>query len=193
MGHLELAKKREKKEERLYEPIKNALQKELEAYLQSKKDKQSEALKALNVFNVYLEITANGKELSDKLKEVLGDDVLSILRVEKFSPDIMGFVQTTPYQTDLVTVEVKHDKITIQSISKAKLYKEVFRARYGMLISPKGIGEEMKRFISNRWEIRGDIVITQFDETNKKFCFDKRLYSTIPEPFVTEEVKYFKP
>jgi hypothetical protein len=182
---MDFVKKEGKKEERLYEPIRSALQKELEAYLDSQRDKI-----ALNIREVYLEITANGKELSEKLKAVLDNEALSIIRVEKFSPDIIGFVQIGPFKRDLLTVEVKPDKITIQSISKAKLYKDIFRARYGMLISPKGVQEEIKRFISNKYEIRGDVIIAQFDEANNKFCFDSKLYSTIPEPFV-QLPKYF--
>ena len=72
------------------------------------------------------------------------------------------------------------------------MYADIFNARYGMLISTGGIGTETERFISNRWAIRGNVIIAQFDEANNKFCFDKRLYSTIPEPFVPNESKYFQ-
>lgn len=171
-------KPRKKKEEQLYEPIKNALQGELQEYLNSQVGK----VEAFFGGKVHLEITANG-QFSEELKEVLDNDALSIIRVEKFSPDLMGFIQKTQYFKELITVEVKHDKITIQSISRAKLYADIFNAKYGMLISPKGIPEEIKRFISNRWAIRGNVIIAQFDEGNNKFKFDRKLYSTIPEPF----------
>jgi hypothetical protein len=170
---------KKKKEEPLYEPIKNALQRELEEYLNSQKERIGERT---FVGKVHLEITANGR-FSEELKEVLDNDALSIIRVEKFSPDIMGFIQKTQYLKELITVEVKCDKITVQNISRAKLYADIFNAKYGMLISPKGIGEEIKRFISNRYAIRGNVIIAQFDEANNKFNFDKKLYSTIPEPF----------
>lgn len=178
---------KEKKEERLYEPIKSALKRELEEYLNSQKERIG-----TTVFTgkVYLEITANGRFFSEKLKEVLDNDALSIVRVEKFSPDIMGIIEKTQYQKELITVEVKDEKITIQSISRAKLYADIFNARYGMLISSKGVGEEIKRFISNRYAIRGNVIIAQFDETNNEFKLDKKLYSTIPEPFVPKETKY---
>lgn len=172
-------KKKKKKEEPLYEPIKNALQRELEEYLNSQKERIGEGT---FVGKVHLEITANGR-FSEELKEVLDNDALSIIRVEKFSPDIMGFIQKTQYLKELITVEVKCDKITVQNISRAKLYADIFNAKYGMLISPKGIGEEIKRFISNRYAIRGNVIVAQFDEANNKFKFDKKLYSTIPEPF----------
>lgn len=186
---MDIVKKREKREERLYEPIKSALKRELEEYLNSQKERIG-----ITVFTgkVHLEITANGGFFSEKLKEVLDNDALSIIRVEKFSPDIMGFIEKTQYLKELITVEVKDEKITIQSISRAKLYADIFKARYGMLISSKGVGEEIKRFISNRWEIRANVIIAQFDEANNEFKFDKKLYSTIPEPFVPKETKYFQ-
>ena len=178
----ELEKKREKKEERLYEPIRIALEKRLQEYLNC----QKESIGVRFVGKTHLEITASGKELSEELKEVLDTDVLSILRVEKFSPDIMGFMQRADYSPkELITVEIKDEKISIQSISRAKLYKDFFRARYGMLISSKGMGEEIKRFMSNRYEIRGDVIIAKYDEASSDFKFDNKFYSNIPEPFKT--------
>ena len=70
-----------KEEEQLYEPVKNALQREFKKY----GSKYYEG-------KVYLEITAKG-QFSEDLKEVLDDKALSILRVERFSPDITGFMQ----------------------------------------------------------------------------------------------------
>ena len=101
----------------------------------------------------------------------------------------MGFIEKTPYQRELITVEVKAERISIQSISKAKLYADTYNARYGMLISTEGIGIETERFISNRWAIRGNVIIAQFHEANSNFSFDKRLYSKIPEPFDPREIK----
>lgn len=178
-------RKREEREKRLYEPIRKALEKELEKYLNSQKERMVPFFSG----KFHLEITANGRYFSEKLKEVLDNDALSIIRVEKFSPDIMGFIEKTQNLKELITIEVKDEKVTIQSISRAKLYKDIFRAKYGMLISSKGVGEEIKRFISNRWEIRGDVIIAQFDEASNEFKFDKKLYSTIPEPFVLKETK----
>ena len=167
-----------RKEEQLYEPILNGLKREVEGYLNSEKQRIDVGF----VGKVHLEITAKG-HFSEGLKEVLDDNALSIIRVEKFSPDIMGFIQKSLYLKELITVEVKAEKIKIKHISTAKLYADIFRAKYGMLISPKRIPEEIKRFISNRYEIRGNIIIAQFDEANDKFKFDKKLYPTMPEPF----------
>lgn len=164
-----------KKEELLYEPLKNALQKEFERYLTSEKDMGF-------VGKVHLEITAKG-QFSEDLKEALEDNALSIIRVEKFSPDRTGFIQKTEYSKELITIEVKPDKITIKNISRAKLYADIFGAKYGMLISPKRIPEEIRRFIKNKYAIRGNIIIAQFDKATHDFKFDKKLYPTIPEPF----------
>ena len=171
-------KSKQRKEEQLYEPVKSVLQRELEEYLNSEKERVGEGF----IGKVHLEITAKG-HFSEDLKEELDDDSLSIIRVEKFSPDIMGFIQKNQYSKELITVEVKPDKITIKNISRAKLYQEIFKAKYGMLISPKRIPEEIRRFLSKRYGITGNIIIAQFDKANNKFKFNKKLYPTIPEPF----------
>jgi len=171
---------KEKKEERLYEPLKNALQKELERYLNSERERKGEQFMG----KVHLEITAKGR-FSEDLKEALDDKALSIIRVERFSPDIMGFLQKTEYSKELITVEVKTDKITIKNIARAKLYVDIFDAKHGMLISPKRIPEEIRRFIKGKYAIRGSIIIAQFDKSTHDFRFDKQLYSTIPEPFTS--------
>ena len=165
---------KEKKEEPLYEPIKNALQTQFEKSVGSKG-------------KVHLEITANG-HFSEELKEALDDKALGILRVEKMSPDIVGFLQKEPaYSKDLVTVEIKPDRITISNIWRARLYAEVLNARYGIIISPKKVQEEIRRFLKERWGITnrsfGSLVIAQFDKERNEFKFDEKLYSKIPELF----------
>ena len=162
------------KEEQLYEPVKNALQREFEKYVGYGG-------------KVYLEITAKGR-FSEELKEALDDRALAILRVERFSPDITGFLQKKDSTSrELVTVEIKPDKIKINHVYRAKLYADVLNARYGILISPKRIPEEIRRFIKERYSIiyrgYGSLIIAQFDKATDEFKFDKKLYSTIPEPF----------
>lgn len=167
--------KRKAKEEQFYEPIKSALQKELEEFVGFEG-------------NVYLEITAKGS-FSDELKEVFDKPLLAILRVEKFPPDITGFIQKKDSsRKELITVEIKPDRIKINHIYKAKMYADVFDARYGLIVSPKRLQEEIRRFVKedrytmlNRYN--GNFIIAQFDKANNKFKFDKKLYSTIPEPF----------
>ena len=161
-------------EEQLYEPIKNALQTKFEKFVGYGG-------------KIYLEITAKAR-FSEELKEVLDDEALFILRVERFSPDITGFLQKKDSTSkELVTVEIKPDSIKIKHISRAKLYADVLNARYGILISPKKIPEEIRRFIKERHSIGyrsyGSLIITQFDKATNEFKFDKKLYSTIPAPF----------
>jgi len=60
---------------------------------------------------------------------------------------------------------VKPDKITIKNISRAKLYADIFGVKHGMLISPKRIPVEIRRFISDRYAIRGNIIIAQFEQS----------------------------
>ena len=162
-------------EESLYEPVKNALQTQFERFVGSEG-------------KVHLEITAKGR-FSEELKEVLDDRALSILRVERISPDIAGFLQKKDsHSKDLVTVEIKPDKIKIRHVWKARLYAEILNARYGIIISPKKIPEEIRRFLKDRYNITyrggyGSLVIAQFDKDRNEFKFDEKLYSSIPEPF----------
>ena len=112
-GDRKLASPKKSSERQLYEPVMNALKREFEKYVGYGG-------------KVYLEITADGK-FSEDLKEVLDDRALSILRVEKFSPDITGFLQKKDSPLlELLTVEVKPDKIKIKHISRAKLQLAVF-------------------------------------------------------------------
>jgi len=185
--------KRGRKEEQLYEPILNALKRIFEEYVNSHVESVRKRMTEPLPFNlkaelekarVHFEITAKG-HFSEKLKEQLDDKALNIIRVEKFSPDIMGFMRKgiPSSSTELITVEVKADKITIKNISRAKLYKDIFRAHYGMLISPKRIPEEIRRFIADRYDIGGKLIIAQFDETNGTFYFHPSFYYSLPEPF----------
>jgi hypothetical protein len=163
---------KEKKEEQLHEPIKNALLMQFERFVGSKG-------------KVHLEITAKGR-FSEELKEALDDRTLSILRVEKMVPDIVGFLQKDQFK-DLVTVEIKPDRITISNIWKARLYAEVLNAKYGIIISPRKIQEEIRRFLKDRFNIvyrnYGCFLIAQFDKERNDFKFDEKLYPKTPEPF----------
>ena len=95
-----------KKEEQLYEPIRDTLRNIFRQYLEKEIKAKEEVMREPMSFlwkNVYLEITANG-HFSEMLKEQLDDRALSIIRVEKFSPDIMGFVQkTSSSKKELIT------------------------------------------------------------------------------------------
>ncbi len=173
-------KPKKKKEEELYEPIQLTLIGILKKYLDAEKKRLN--LPTDSEGKVHLEITAKG-HFSEELKEVLDDKALSIIRVEKFSPDIMGFIQKDQYSKEKITVEVKPDKITIKDISRTKLYADIFDAKYGILISPRSIPEEIRRFISDKYAIRGNIIIAEFLKETATFLFNKKLYPSNPEPF----------
>jgi len=161
-----------KKEEPLYKPIRSTL---------------------IELFNhlgdCHLEITAD-KRFSNNLKRQFSKDTLYITRVEGFFPDITGFVRMQ-YATDLVTVEVKAKRIAIKDVFQAKEQAEIFDAKYALLVSPKTIPEEIRRFVKDRscilnYSYNRRVVIAQFNEATEEFEIDKELYyQSLPEPFKT--------
>ena len=105
--------------------------------------------------NCYLEITAKG-HFDEALKKAVRHDIIFAFLGKKASPDLAGFIQNELGIKDFVTVEVKPDKITLQDIYQAKLYGDLFTAKYALLISPVPVPEEVKRlhqnlFILNRF------------------------------------------
>lgn len=178
-----------KKEEPLYEPIMNALKEVFDHF-----------------GYCYLEKTAD-KRFSNRLKRQFSKDTLYINRVEGFFPDLTGFVKTQS-TVDLITVEVKATSPTIKNIFQAKQQAEIFEAKYALIISPKVIPEEKRRFVKDRSSILNysynrQLVIAQFNTqsvvarlngTVNQFDVDKELYyGSLPEPFRTayKPVLYF--
>ena len=167
-----LVPKMPKKEEPLYQPIMNALKEVFDHF-----------------GDCYLEITEK-KRFSEGLKRQFSKDTLYINKVEGFFPDLTGFIKTQ-YTTDLITVEVKAQSITIKNIFQAKEQAEIFDAKYALLVSPKVIPEEKRRFVKDRsaildyWYNRR-LIVTQFDARFGHFEIDKELYyGSLPEPFKT--------
>ena len=165
-----MPKRVSEKEESLYEPIMQALK-----YVFS------------CLGECYLEKTSD-KRFTNKLKRHFSKDTLYIIKVEGFFPDLTGFVKTQ-YTTDLVTVEVKPKPPSIRDIFQAKEQAEIFDAKYALLVSPKAIVEEIRRFVKDRALILNylsgrRVVIAQFNETTEEFEIDKELYyGSLPEPF----------
>ncbi len=177
--------KRKQEEEKLYLPIKNELEYIFERYVQKneKQTYQSRPLPSPESRDVYFEITAK-RHISDILKRQFDDYTLYIMRVEGFYPDIMGFVcKDRSSSKELVTVEVKSIPITIKHIERAKTYQYVFDATYGLVVSSKGIPEELRRFVSNRPRIRRDLIIAQYVEHLHMFKIHPDFEPHIPEPF----------
>jgi hypothetical protein len=113
--------------------------------------KLGEQLSAV-VSNVYLE-TGAAKGFSETVKAAIPagrEIVFSFLRRR---PDIIGYV-SRGYTNDLITVEVKEKSLTIEDVYQAKMYKEVFDARYGFLITAAPIPEALKRLCKQSYKIQ---------------------------------------
>lgn len=136
----------------------------------------------------YLEITAR-KGLSEKLKGAIPQHREIVFSFLRKRPDLFGFIEG--YSKDFMTVEIKERIEKLDDIYQAKLYKEVFAARYGFLITTKPIQEEIKRLCNSTSDIlhsAGDdiyrfLAIGHFDKENGQFVdwfeenpFEKEYY-----------------
>ena len=160
-------------EERLYNPIINVLV-----------DKFSQ------VGECYFENTS--QRFSEKLKEQLDDYSLFILNVERMSPDLTGYLikkETYGESKHIIVVEIKGDKPTLKDIYQTKRYAEILDASYALLISPKKLSMERRKFlIRKKGQItqfypNKEVLIGQFDESTKSIKIDKELYYDVPKPF----------
>lgn len=141
---------------------------------QAIKEKLDELLAATGR-NVYLEITAT-KGLSERLKKEIPQHREIVFAFLRKRPDFFGFVEGQ-YGSDLITVEVKDRIEKLDDIYQAKLYKEVFSARYGFLITAEPIPEEIKRLCKNTIDILHSpadsvhrfLAIGQFDQEKREF------------------------
>ena len=176
-----------KKEKKLYEPIKDVLEGVFASYVE---ERPMMGAPFSYKKNPYLEITANKRRFSEKLKKEFDDATFRILSAERNAPDIMGFVQRKPSsKKELITVEVKPKLITLLHILQAKLYQDIFKATFGLLISPKGIIEEKVRFMLDTdigRNIRGKVIIAQFNEYlygRPLLEINPRFENSVPQPF----------
>ncbi len=137
--------------------------------------KRLEELFAAKKKSSYLEVTA-AKGLGEKLKGQISPQREIVFAFLKKRPDLFGFVQGQ-YASDLITVEVKERIEKLDDIYQAKLYKEVFDARYGFLITSEPIPEEIKRLCRATVNILRSasdstyrfLAIGQFDRENGQF------------------------
>lgn len=95
----------------------------------------------------HLEITAT-IGLSERLKAKIPSNREILFAFLRKRPDLFGFVENQ-HTSDLITVEVKKRIDKLDDIYQAKLYKEVFDARYGFLIVTDHVPEEIKRLCKN--------------------------------------------
>jgi len=131
----------------LYEPVKDCLMKMLK----------------MGHNNGHLEITADGN-YSEALKHLIHDDIVFSWLV-KAAPDLTGCILKKGVDIrnargsdveDFIAGEIKSEKIKLPDIYQAKMYGDLFCAKYTLLISPKNIGEEIRRlhesiYILNRF------------------------------------------
>ena len=162
-------------EKRLYHPIKKSLEKNFG-----------------QLGECYLETTAGVQHFPEKLKRIFEPEVLRILRVEKFCPDLTGFLRRKDSRTkEVITVEVKPRNLRIKDINQSRLYGEVLKAKHCLLVSPNNIPTEIKQIVENNSSIIrtsssafNRVTILKFDETKDEFTLNRELYSSPPEPFM---------
>jgi len=135
----------------------------------------------------HLEITANGN-FSEKLKSRVKEDIVFafIKRMrgsESRSPDITGFVKGNFGTESLSTIEVKNETISLWDVYQAKMYAELFDARYGFLVSTDPIPTELKKLhkvhsILNRFRYGTDLGLVEFDTGSRSIVHE----SWFPDP-----------
>jgi len=161
--------------------------------------------KFMTLGDVHLENTSNGR-FSEGLKEQLDDYSLFILNVERMSPDLTGYlVKKETYREDkyIIVVEIKRDRPTLKDIYQTKRYAEILQATYALLISPKKLSAERRKFLmkrkgeitqfyNNRQVLIGqskfdkNLVLTSPRVIPMSIQIDKDLYWNLPEPFIEE-------
>jgi hypothetical protein len=106
-----------------------------------------------------LEITAD-RQLSGDVKQVLTDYNLFANVVERFIPDLTGYIEEDKTESlsvvkikSLVVVEVKPSPPRLKDIFQTKEYAEIFGAKHAFLISPQPLPEEIKRILVKKSEI----------------------------------------
>lgn len=104
--------------------------------------------------NCHLEITTGGV-FSNTIKSVVRHQIMFSFLNKKTSPDLTGFIHiqgsdaivplTPSIVKEFITVQVKRGKITLQDIYQAKMYGDLFPAKYALLISSEPIPENIIR------------------------------------------------
>ena len=160
---------REKKavEKALYEPIKKFLHSAFSA----------------KFGNCHLEITADGR-FDESIKEAVPHDIIFTFLGRRASPDLVGFIHNEFGIRDLIVVEVKREKVTLQDIYQTKLYGDLFGARYALLISPEPVPEEIKRLhkilsILNRFMSGWYVYLGQWDDVFSE-VIENSWFPTVP-------------
>ena len=185
-------------EESLYEPIRDVLMDVFRNYLISdKKPHYQTAPYVHEKERLYLEITGKKRKFNEKLKKGFDDETLNIINSEGKFPDITGYVKRKQNsKKELITVEIKKGSIKLRNVIQARFYQEIFRAKFGLLISSEGITEERVRFLLYKKigkRIRGDVIIIRyfknFHKKGRWIEIHPRFKNKVPDIFK----KYCKP
>jgi len=99
--------------------------------------------------NIHVEITAN-KKFSNFFREKFGFQVSLLERT--FSPDITGYFVSNKKEKFCI-VEVKASNIKFIDIYQTKAYGDIFNVDMAFLISPNGIPNYLKSFLSRNLHI----------------------------------------
>jgi hypothetical protein len=83
--------------------------------------------------------------LGEPLKALIPPGKEILFRFLNRKPDIAGYAVTD--RENQFFVEVKRGGLTIQDVYQIKMYKEVFGATFGFLISTQPIAEGLKRLL----------------------------------------------
>jgi len=191
--------KQKRDEERLYEPIREFLQIRFARFYveHEKRPVLQSVLIGRHEENPYLVVKGTTKRFPEILKKEFEDDTLNIITREGIFPDILGYVQKKPKnQKEIITVEVKDERIKLKHIAQAKFYQDVFNATFGLLVSSKEIPTETVRLVLNSplgRSIREKVIIAQAVEkrwgaqyADRRLMvleIDSRFKDSVPEPF----------
>lgn len=166
--------KKTKREERLYEPIRQLLFDIFSChYIEKPKKYQFQTAPYKGEENPYLEIVGKKRRFSETLKRQFTTNTLLLINSEGSFPDIVGYVQKKPSNPiEIIVAEIKDKPIKLMDIFQARLYQEIFNPSLCFLISSEDIVEERMRFVRDREFIRGKVIVAQYHENPyQKFGF----------------------
>jgi hypothetical protein len=136
------------------------------------------------ITNPHLEITAHGK-FSPLLHSNFDYYLFQNLKAESLHPDIMGYVDKKDSTTRaFITVEVKKNPLKIRDILQAKLYENIFNAKFSFALSPRGIAiEKLKVILKHDRDLRGKVLIGQCSADGRAIRLYPDLSEYIPKEF----------
>jgi len=181
-------KARTKREERLYEPIRDFLRNIFAHYYIEKprKPQYQRAPSYEREENPYLEIIGKKRCFSEALKKEFDNNTLLLINSEGNFPDIVGHVRKKASNPkEIIVAEIKDEPIKLSHIFRARCYQEIFKSSFCFLISSEGIPEEKVRFVENIDIIRGKVIIGHYHENPfQKYNFfniHPRFKDSVPE------------